>query len=155
MKDETGNRRFLPIRVEAVDINGLRAARDQLWAEAVYYFKQGEKYWLTDDLLKHAEKQANERFEEDPWVEIIHEKLCALEEVSLRQAFTECFIDIDPHNISNQMVRRMANCLFLAGWKKDGRFTSGERRNQARYVRGPEAGPVSSVAPDDFSNHDF
>ncbi len=155
LKDDTGNRRFLPIRVEAVDIKGLKAARDHLWAEAVYYFNQGEKYWLADNLLKHAEKEAHQRFEEDPWVEIIQEKLCAFEEATLREAIDNCFVDIDPQSISNQMVRRMAGCLQLAGWKKDGRYTSGERRNQVRYIRGPEAGPASQEVPDNFSKHDF
>ena len=155
LKDDTGNRRFLPIRVEAVDIEGLKVARDKLWAEAVHCFKQKEQYWLTDELLKHAEMQANERFEEDPWVEIIQEKLCAFEEVSIREAIDKCFTNIDPQNISNQMVRRMAGCLQLAGWKKDGRYTSGERRNQVRYIRGPEAGPSSQEAPDDFTKNNF
>jgi predicted P-loop ATPase len=46
MKDETGNRRFLPIKVESVDLVGLKANRDKLWAEAVYYYKRGEKWHL-------------------------------------------------------------------------------------------------------------
>ena len=105
--------------------------------------------------MKHAEKEAHQRFEEDPWVEIIQEKLCAFEEATLREAIDNCFADIDPQSISNQMVRRMAGCLQLAGWKKDGRYTSGERRNQVRYIRGPEAGPASQEALDNFSKHDF
>ena len=142
IKDETGNRRFLPIRVEQVDIEGLKGARDQLWAEAVHYFKAGEKYWLSDDLLKLAEREANERFEEDPWVELVQQKLSAEEEVSIKEAIETCFDTIDAQSITTQMTRRMSLCLTLAGWQKDGRFTSGERRNQSRFVRGPEAGPI-------------
>jgi len=142
IKDETGNRRFLPIRVEQVDIEGLKGARDQLWAEAVHYFKAGEKYWLSDDLLKLAEREANERFEEDPWVELVQQKLRSEEEVSIKEAIETCFDTIDAQSITTQMTRRMSLCLTLAGWQKDGRFTSGERRNQSRFVRGPEAGPI-------------
>ena len=53
------------------------------------------------------------------------------------------------------MTRRMSVCLQMAGWIRDGGFTTGERRNQARYVRGTEAGPVSDGALDKFSNRDF
>jgi predicted P-loop ATPase len=155
LKDETGNRRFLPVRVTQVDIEGLKANRDKLWAEAVHYYRAGENYWLEGKLSKYAEQQANERFEEDPWIEVINEKLSSSEEVSLRGAIEECFVGIDAQNITQQMTRRMSVCLQMAGWIRDGRFTTGERRNQARYVRGPEAGPVSHIAPDEFSNHDF
>src|SRR3984893_9713188 len=33
LKDETGGRRFWPIRVREIDLDGLGAARDQLWAQ--------------------------------------------------------------------------------------------------------------------------
>ena len=47
--DETGNRRFWPVKVGHIDLAGLREVRDQLWAEAVAAFKAGEKWWLTAD----------------------------------------------------------------------------------------------------------
>lgn len=65
------HRRFLPIKVNQVDIKGLIANRDKLWAEAVYYYKQGEEYWLSQALAKQANQQANERLENDPWVEMV------------------------------------------------------------------------------------
>lgn len=139
LKDDTGNRRFLPVRVTQVDIEGLKANRDKLWAEAVHYFKSGEKYWLAGELSKYAEKQANERFEEDPWIEVINKELGSSEEVSLRGAIEKCFVGVDAKSITQQMTRRMSVCLKMAGWIRDGKFTSGERRNQARYVKDPEA----------------
>ena len=33
-----------------------------------------------------------------------------------------------------QDQRRMSRCLILAGWKKQGRYTSGISRNQVRFV---------------------
>lgn len=35
LPEPTGNRRFCPVRIECFDIERLRSARDQLWAEAV------------------------------------------------------------------------------------------------------------------------
>jgi predicted P-loop ATPase len=34
LKDETGGRRFWPIKAGRIDVNGLAAARDQLWARS-------------------------------------------------------------------------------------------------------------------------
>ena len=52
---------------------------------------------------------------------------------------------IDAQTISTQMPRRMSKSLQLAGWVKAGKFTTGSRRNQVKFVnprqeeRKPEA----------------
>ena len=67
LKDETGNRRFpiIPIKPElrkhgAQWFEKLIADRDQLWAEAVEYWKQGENLYLPDDLEAEATQRQNE-----------------------------------------------------------------------------------------------
>jgi predicted P-loop ATPase len=138
IKDDTGNRRFLPIRTAKIDVDGLKASRDMLWAEAVYYYNQGEQYWLSEELAVYANEQTNERFEEDPWVEVVQRKLREFTEISLRQACNESFENINDKDITKEMIRRMSHCLQMAGWRKDGRFNSGPQRNQARFVKEAE-----------------
>lgn len=47
LKDRTGNRRYWPVYCESsIDVAGVRAVRDQLFAEAVYRYRAGEKWWL-------------------------------------------------------------------------------------------------------------
>lgn len=48
--DTTGNRRFWPVKigVEEIDIDRIKADRDQLWAEAVYRVANGEIYWPSN-----------------------------------------------------------------------------------------------------------
>lgn len=64
LRDASGGRRFLPVKVEAVHIGALEADRDQLWAEAVALFRDGFAWW---DLPAEAAAQQDERFVEDSW----------------------------------------------------------------------------------------
>ena len=68
LRDETGNRRFWPIRCGDIDIESLRRDRDQLWAEAVARFKDGAIWWLEDTaLLKAAREEQDKRYQSDAW----------------------------------------------------------------------------------------
>ena len=69
-KDETGARRFWPIRCGAIDLESLRRDRDQLWAEAFSMFQKKATWWLDDDaVIKAAKEEQAERFEADIWDE--------------------------------------------------------------------------------------
>ncbi|MBK7356326.1 VapE domain-containing protein [Propionivibrio sp.] len=45
-KDETGLRRIWPFEVGAIDLAGLRADREQIWAEAVKLYDDGVSWWV-------------------------------------------------------------------------------------------------------------
>ena len=68
LRDETGNRRFWPIRCGEIDIQALRRDRDQLWAEAMTRFKDGAIWWLEDkELLQAACEEQDKRYQSDAW----------------------------------------------------------------------------------------
>ena len=145
LSDETGNRRFLPIKTTSIDIGNLGGHRDRLWAAAAHAYDKGEQYWLTSEVVDLARDQAKQRLEQDPWVETIEERMNSMAEASIMDALTACFSGIDAQAISTQMTRRMSKSLQLAGWVKDGKFNTGSRRNQVKFVnptqteRKPEA----------------
>ena len=68
LRDETGNRRFWPLRCGRIDIDAISRDRDQLWAEAVARFHDGAIWWLDDpDLIAAANAEQEARYQGDAW----------------------------------------------------------------------------------------
>lgn len=68
------NRRFWPIRVKRFDVAGIVKDREQLWAEAMQAFKQGESIRMPRDLWSHAGAEQEARRAVDPWRELLSEQ---------------------------------------------------------------------------------
>ena len=72
LRDETGNRRFWPLRCGTIDIAALARDRDQLWAEAVHRFREGAIWWIDDAaLLAEAREEQDRRYQSDAWDDLI------------------------------------------------------------------------------------
>jgi predicted P-loop ATPase len=68
LRDETGNRRFWPVRCGRIDLDALRRDRDQLWAEAVVRYRDGAIWWIDDrDLITAASAEQQARVQDDAW----------------------------------------------------------------------------------------
>lgn len=65
--DETGNRRYWPIKINQANFKWLKNNRDQLWAEAKVRYDLGEDLFLNDELKKLAAKEQEKRFVVDEW----------------------------------------------------------------------------------------
>ena len=71
--DETGGRRFWPVEVYArpedasARMRQLAGERDQLWAEAMHYYRQGEKTYLEGDMLTEVLKVQEHNTQTDEW----------------------------------------------------------------------------------------
>ena len=76
LTDTTGNRRFWPVDIDQQprkkDVGSeLAKERDQLWAEAMAYWKLGEALYLPQDLEKEARTVQEAHREQHPWEGII------------------------------------------------------------------------------------
>jgi putative DNA primase/helicase len=71
LADETGNRRFWPVKVTGLQLDALVRDRDQLWAEAVSRFRAGESWWLDQEVEAFAAEEQEQRRQGDPWEEPI------------------------------------------------------------------------------------
>ncbi|HSH42569.1 MAG TPA: VapE domain-containing protein [Arenicellales bacterium] len=68
LKDETGARRFLPVRCGEVALDSLASVRDQLWAEADARYLAGETFW---EFPESAAAEQDARYDADAWEEPI------------------------------------------------------------------------------------
>ena len=75
LADQTGNRRFWPVRVGRIDLAGLRRDRDQLWAEAAVREEKGEPIHLSEKLWAAAAQEQDQRTLADPVRECLEELL--------------------------------------------------------------------------------
>lgn len=71
LKDPTGNRRFLPIDTDApnarksIELDLVGDEIDQIWAEAVFYYMQGEKLYLSEEVTSDAKKRQSAHLQQD------------------------------------------------------------------------------------------
>jgi predicted P-loop ATPase len=142
LTDETGGRRYWPIKCGAIKIADLVRDRDQLWAEARDSFRAGDTWWLDNQALTQAAAaEVAERHEPDPWNDLISEwlkkptagkdpDLPAL--ISTRDFVT--ITDILAHCISKRPdvwtqadQSRVARCLIAKNWKRRLKLTGARR----------------------------
>lgn len=72
--DDTGNRRWWPVRIEVthmIDLAALREDRDQLWAEALALYQAGAEWWVerNTELEALCVAEQAQREKTDPWAE--------------------------------------------------------------------------------------
>ena len=75
LRDETGNRRFWPVRIGRIDLVGIDRDRDQLWAEAAKVEATGEPLVISEHLWSAAAIVQRARMEVDPWQDLIETQL--------------------------------------------------------------------------------
>jgi putative DNA primase/helicase len=67
LKDDSGNRRFLPVRCTEIRLEDLARDRDQLWGEAVRLYRDGVAWWVQPSERHLFEEQQDLRFQLDAW----------------------------------------------------------------------------------------
>lgn len=92
LRDDTGNRRFWPLECKKqVDFLWLKENRNQLWAEALQRFKNGEKLYLDDSkALSILQSIHEERELESPTHKIIKDWLRGRDETTMDTILREC-----------------------------------------------------------------
>jgi predicted P-loop ATPase len=154
LRDDTGNRRFWPVRCGQIDIPALRADRDQLWAEAVALYhahtdgQHEARWWPEGDELTLCREQQDERMLPDPWEELLADWLSGQlvrEWVTTEQALEH--LGIEPSKRTRADQGRIGTILQKLGWTR-GRPRIGGRKRYVYYPPGPTSeGEGGQVGP--------
>lgn len=144
LRDQTGNRRFWPVRVHSPRPELVAELRDQLWAEATVRYRAGEAWHLdNEDLVFEAQQEQEDRRETDPWEVPVKSYLETWRDEARRHesqgghlrlvelpamCFDKLDMKVSDTKVSDQ--RRMNGILTALGWervqRRDG--TDGGRR---------------------------
>jgi predicted P-loop ATPase len=118
LHDETGGRRFWPLKIGVIALAALARDRDQLFAEAVAAYLHGEQWWpdqAVEELLFKPEQ--DNRFEFDAWHGLIADYVRKFGDVYI--------IDIDRDalglknvEVAREVQHRIRGSLIKLGWTR-------------------------------------
>jgi predicted P-loop ATPase len=129
LRDETGGRRFWPIKAGTVDVDALIRDRDQLFAEAVVRYRDGVPWWPEKDFERKfiAPEQAA-RYQGDVWEENISAYLNRQSRVTVGEVAL-CALGMETAKIGTADQNRIRKVMTGLGWKReqDGTDAQGKR----------------------------
>lgn len=118
LTDDTGGRRWWPIRVGKVNFGALQKMRDQIFAEAVDLVMKGEATHIIDhEILEIARAEQRARQTTDPWLGVIQESLGDKKYGFITTKDIWVFtLKGSESNLSVVHQRRIASCLKELGF---------------------------------------
>jgi len=142
LSDTTGNRRFWPVTAKEIKLDQIALIRDQLWAEAVVVEAAGEAANIPEALYQDARKEAAKRMYDDPYTDVLEEKLGDLTGIISSKAVFELLgLPVTQRRRSRRSIEYAMEQL---GWEKDQRsFVKGDPVRKLEVV----GGLVKPLAP--------
>jgi predicted P-loop ATPase len=132
LRDDSGNRRWLPVLCGPVRLDELRRDVDLLWAEAVILYRDnGDTYIKDPSLLRDLRIHTDKRYQGDAWTDVVLNYANARESVSVGEVLEH--VGVDRGRWSRSDETRVAKILKSEGFERH-RATVGEAR-QWRYFR--------------------
>ncbi len=125
-RDPTGARRYWPLKVGKIDLQALRHDREQLWAEAVMRYREGEQLFLSEELEKKAAEATNARRIRDNWEEDVMEAAGSAAFVQVRDIMKDMKLEINQRG--GREAERIADILRSRGWVYDRRRINGRQK---------------------------
>jgi predicted P-loop ATPase len=124
LRDETGGRRFWPVKCGMIDVDRLGADRDHLFAEAVHLYRTGTPWWPDRAFeIEHIIPEQEARYEGDAWEEPIAAFLTGISKTTIKAVADN--LGFKTERIGTADQRRIAAILTTLGWRRGQRDMSG------------------------------
>jgi len=118
LRDETGGRRFWPVKAGAIDAERLAQDRDQLFAEAVQRFKDGEQWWPDREFEReHIMPEQESRYEADAWEDAISEYISGKNKATIGDIARDG-LHIQSADLTPAKQNQIKKSLTRLGWVK-------------------------------------
>lgn len=127
LKDTTGARRFWPVECLDIQIEKIRADRDQLWAEAVMLYNNGNKWWIQPDEADIVTAEQDARTEIDGWTGYIAEAIVGETTVSLKRIVEA--LGIPKERLDQKHMGRIGRAMRALGYER----VAGSADSRASY----------------------
>ena len=125
LRDETGGRRFWPVKVGQIDTDALRAARDQLFAEAVACYCAKHVWWPDGLAESWIRPEQEARYEVDAWESAVAGYLQGRSRVMMLDVARHA-LEITTPRLGTGDQRRIAAALERLDWQRAGRSNAGQ-----------------------------
>lgn len=139
LSDDTGGRRFWPILCYSdIDTDKLIQMRDQLWAEAVYMYKNNEPIYMHTHYLNNlATEQQEDRLSSDPWEEVVRnylrsKSLIPMVQINMQHILEDC-LKIPIREINRGTTGRIGKIVKTCGWERKRYNTRKEQEEHGVY----------------------
>lgn len=124
LKDDTGNVRYWPVKCGFIDLDELRADRDQLWAEALMLYRAGVIWWATTGEKALFEDQQDQRYVGDAYEDRIRNWLDSKDDaggqrkrVTTQEILQECLkLEVSKWTLAEQ--QRVGRIMARIGWPR-------------------------------------
>ena len=125
LRDETGARRFWPVKMGKIAVDALAVDRDQLFAEAMRLYQHGIPWWPDQKFERtHILREQELRFEADIWEESISQYLMNKDKVLVGEVAREA-VQIATPRIGRTEQLRIAAILERLGWERQPKDSRG------------------------------
>jgi predicted P-loop ATPase len=119
LRDETGGRRFWPVRTGYIDVAALARDRDQLFAEAVQLYRSGAEWWPDRSFEREViQPQQSARYEADSWEEQIGAYLGSRPRVTVGDV-AQGALRMEAKRVARADQNRITAAMERLGWKRE------------------------------------
>jgi len=145
IRDESGARRQWIIEVmQPVDVDLVRAEREQLWAEAVAAYRAGEPWWFDAEMTERIDNAQRAFTASDSREERVRQWLLSVSgDVTTRRVLVEC-LGYEDRGIDRKAETAVGLIMRKLGWDKRRVRRSGDELVYVYERREPESVPTDT-----------